>query len=313
LGESIDMPLSIKELHSLLEKNAKHAGEEFRRLFHGRGGLYEGWKHLTIDNVNNNILSAALYFQEESEEVLLTMLKEFVQNSKYTTLVIQRRYLKGAPSEVLLGEIPQDLTILENGMKLKLNLLSNKNSYYFPDMKNGRAFVREHAEGKHILNLFSYTCAFSVAAKFGNASSVVNIDMSKGALKVGMANHSLNKLDPKGVSFLPYNILKSFSNIRRKGPYDLIIIDPPSFQKGSFEATKDYEKIIKKLPQIASENCLLLACLNSPELESNFLIEMIEQWAPSFKFQQRLPNLEEFRSINEEKSLKNLIFTRIPI
>jgi len=109
---------------------------------------------------------------------------------------------------------------------------------------------------------------------------------------------------------LPYNILKSFSNIKRKGPYDLIIIDPPTFQRGSFEATKDYEKIIKKLPQIASENCILLACLNSPDLESSFLIDMIEQWAPSFIYEKRLANVAEFASADEQRSLKNLIFTR---
>jgi 23S rRNA (cytosine1962-C5)-methyltransferase len=302
--------LSIEELHNLLTDNAQTTTEEFQRLFHGRGGLYEEYKHLTVDHVNPEILNVALYFQEENEVQLLAMLSKFATTQGYTTLVVQRRYQKGTPSEVVFGEIPEDLYILENGMKLKLNLLSNQNTYYFPDMKNGRSFVREMAKEKHILNLFSYTCAFSVAAKFGDASSVVNIDMSKGALKVGMANHSLNKLDPKGVSFLPYNILKSFSNIKRKGPYDLIIIDPPSFQRGSFEATKDYEKIIKKLPQIANEECILLACLNAPDLQSSFLIEMIEQWAPSFKFEKRLENLSEFASDDEERSLKNLIFIR---
>ena len=302
--------MKLDEIQKHILEQSSTATDEFKRLFHGRGGLYEGWKHLTIDSIDN-ILSVALYFEESSENELLGMLSSFTQSSqKYDTLVVQRRYLKGAPSEVLIGEVPEDLSILENGMKLKLNLLSNRNNYYFPDMKNGRQFVRENAKDKHILNLFSYTCAFSVAAKFGEAKSVVNIDMSKGALKVGMANHSLNKLDPKGVSFLPYNILKSFSNIKRKGPYDLIIIDPPSFQKGSFEATKDYEKIIKKLPQIASENCTLLACLNSPELESSFLIDLIEKYAPSFKFSKRLENVPEFASNDEERSLKNLIFIR---
>jgi 23S rRNA (cytosine1962-C5)-methyltransferase len=304
--------LTLKELEKLLQENSNnHENKrEFKRLFHGRGGLYEGLRHLTVDHVNENILSVALYFNEENEAQLLEILTTFAANEKYETLVVQRRYEKGAPSEIIFGEVPEDLTIIENGMHLKLNLLSNRNSYYFPDMKNGRAFVREQAKGKHVLNLFSYTCAFSVAAKFGEASSVVNIDMSKGALKVGMANHSINKLDPKGVSFLPYNILKSFSAIKKKGPYELIIIDPPSFQKGSFEATKDYEKIIKKLPQIAAEECTLLACLNSPELESSFLIEMIERWAPSFKFQQRLKNVNEFKSADEERSLKNLVFIR---
>jgi 23S rRNA (cytosine1962-C5)-methyltransferase len=134
--------------------------------------------------------------------------------------------------------------------------------------------------------------------------------MSKGALKIGMANHSLNNLDPRGVSFLPYNILKSFSSLKKKGPYDLIIIDPPTFQRGSFEATKDYEKIIKKLPQLANEECILLACLNSPDLESEFIINLIEKFAPSFKFEKRLKNLDEFASVDENRSLKNLVFIR---
>ncbi len=302
--------MNVTDILEIISKNAADSKEEFKRLFHGRGGLYEDWRHLTVDSIDN-ILSVAFYFEEESETEFIEVVQDFVQKSqKYETLVIQKRYIKGAPSEVLVGSVPEDLTILENGMHLKLNLLSNKNNYYFPDMKNGRQFVREHAKGKHVLNLFSYTCAFSVAAKYAEAKSVVNIDMSKGALKVGMANHSLNKLDPGGVSFLPYNILKSFSSIKKKGPYDLIIIDPPSFQRGSFEATKDYEKIIKKLPQIASDECILLACLNSPELESNFLIEMITQWAPSFVYEKRLENLQEFTSLDEEKSLKNLIFRR---
>ncbi|MFT7860181.1 MAG: class I SAM-dependent methyltransferase [Sulfurimonas sp.] len=303
--------MTISEIQKHLEQQLPDITDEFKRLFHGRGGLYEGFKHLTIDSVNPDILSVALYFEEDSETELIEMLKKFVDASPYTTLVVQRRYIKGAPSEVLIGAVPEDLTIFENGMKLKLNLLSNKNNYYFPDMKNGRAFVMEHAKEKHVLNLFSYTCAFSVAAKFGGAKSVVNVDMSKGALKVGMANHSINNLDPKGVSFLPYNILKSFSALRRKGPYDLIIIDPPSFQRGSFEATKDYEKLIKKLPQLAAEDCTLLSCLNSPELESSFIIEMMEKFAPSFQFVKRLDNLEEFKSADETRSLKNLVFQRV--
>ena len=301
--------MSVEDILKHLEESSHGTTEEFKRLFHGRGGLYEGWRHLTVDSIDE-ILSVALYFEEESEEELLQMLEAFTNSSKYKTLVVQRRYLSGSPSEVLVGELSDDLYVVEDGMKIKLNLLSNRNSGYFPDMKNGRRFVRENAKDKRVLNLFSYTCAFSLAAKFGGAYEIINIDMSKGALSTGKANHSLNTIEPRGVSFLPYNILKSFSNIKKKGPYDMIIIDPPTFQKGSFEATKDYEKIIKKLPQIASEDCILLSCLNSPNLESSFIIEHIKRWAPSFEFERRLTNVEEFESSDEERSLKNLVFKR---
>jgi len=301
--------LLLHDIALHLKEASKDTNEEFKRLFHGRGGLYNGWKHVTIDSINK-ILSVALYFEEANENELLDMLVTFTKDSKYETLVVQRRYIKGTTTEVLVGKLDEDLYVVENGMKLKLNLQSNRNSGYFPDMKNGRTFVRENAKDKRVLNLFSYTCAFSVAAKFGGAYEVVNVEMSKGALKTGMANHSLNGLDPRGVSYLPYNILKSFSSLKRKGPFDLIIIDPPTFQKGSFEATKDYEKIIKKLLQLASEECILLACLNSPNLESDFLINMIQEWAPSFQFESRLENVEAFKSTDEARSLKNLIFKR---
>ncbi len=301
--------MTVEQLHKLLEKNAQDTTEEFKRLFHGRGGVYEEWKHLTIDSIDT-ILSVGLYFEEESENELVEMLKKFVSSSRYKTLVVQRLYIKGSPSEVMIGELSEETLAIENGMKLKLNLLSNQNSFYFPDMKNGRAFVRENAKDKSVLNLFSYTCAFSVAAKLGGARSVSNIDMSKGALSVGRSNHHLNGIDTRGVSFLPYNILKSFSRIKKKGPYDLIIIDPPTFQKGSFEATKDYQKIIKKLPEIASEECLLLACLNSPELDCDFLTNLIQELAPDFKFVERLENPKEFASLDEQRSLKNLVFSR---
>lgn len=303
--------MKISDLQRHLKENSKELNNEFKRLFHGRGGLYDGWKHLTIDSIDD-ILSVALYFEMETdaETELIEMLKEFISDSRHDTIVLQRRYIKGSPSEVIAGEVKEDVFVVENGMKFKLNLLSNRNSGYFADMKNGREFVRANSKGKRVLNLFSYTCAFSVAAKYGEAQSVSNIDMSKGALSTGRANHHLNEIDTRGVSFLPYNILKSFSRIKKKGPYDLIIIDPPTFQKGSFEATKDYQKIIAKLPQIAAEDATLLACLNSPDLDSDFIIELIKELSPSFKFVKKLENLKEFASKEEDRSLKNLVFKR---
>jgi len=302
--------MNLADIKEHLEQKSTNLTEEFKRLFHGRGGFYDGYKHLTIDSIDT-ILSVALYAQEPQENELIEMLKNFIKSSRHTTIVLQRRDLKGHPSEVVVGELDEKLYVVENGMKIKLNLLSNRNSGYFPDMKIGREFVKKNSKDKKVLNLFSYTCAFSLAAKFGGAYQVINVDMSKGALKTGMQNHSLNAIDSTGVSFLSYNILKSFSSLKRKGPYDLIIIDPPTFQRGSFEATKDYEKIIKKLPQIAADECTILSCLNSPDLESDFIVNMMQEWAPSFEFSHRLENVADFVSADEEKSLKNLVFKQV--
>ena len=76
------------------------------------------------------------------------------------------------------------------------------------------------------------------------------------------------------------------------------------------EYVKDYRKLIMKLPQIASEDCTLLACLNSPDLNLEFIRDLIKELAPSFKFVKRLENVSEFASLDEDRSLKNLVFQR---
>ena len=102
--------MTIDTLQEYISQKSKTSGEEFLRLFHGRGGLHENLRHLTIDSIDT-ILSVALYFQEENEQELLQMLQDFTHNSKYTTLVIQRRYLSGSPSEVLIGKLHDNLSI----------------------------------------------------------------------------------------------------------------------------------------------------------------------------------------------------------
>ena len=301
--------MTVEALKILILERSVDLDIEFKRLFHGRGGCYDGWSHLTIDSIGD-ILSVALYAPLDDERSFMQMLEELFNSKKWHSVILQKRYEKTTPTEVLFGELPVDNIAVEDGIKIKLNLSSNQNSGFFPDMKLGHLFVKEHSDGKSVLNLFSYTCTFSLFALKGGAKKVVNVDMSKGALATGKENHRLNGLDMRSVQFMPYNILKSWSRIKKAGPYDLIIIDPPSFQRGSFEATKDYQKIIKRLPELANQNCTVLSCLNSPELDTQFIKDIFNELAPEFLFEKRLENLETFPAIDNERSLKNLIFTR---
>lgn len=114
----------------------------------------------------------------------------------FKAFVIQRRYLSNAPSEIIFGKISDDITAIENGLKYSINF-NNKNIGIFPDMKIGREYLKSISKDKNVLNLFSYTCAFSVSALAGEAKQVVNVDMAKGALTTGRINHHLNNLDTK--------------------------------------------------------------------------------------------------------------------
>jgi len=301
---------TIENLETELLEKTGNKDEEFLRLFHGRGGCFEGWEFLTIDSIDT-VLNIA-YFSEIDvlrEGQLQDLFEKIFQTGAYEAIVLQRRYLPKAPSEVILGKLPEKVFAIENGFAYRLNLLNNQNSGFFPDMKIGRAFVNETAKGKRVLNLFSYTCAFSVAALKGGANSVVNVDMSKKVLETGRDNHRLNDLEIKGaIRYMPYNILKSFARIKKAGPYDLIIIDPPSFQRGSFAATSDYQKIIRRLPELASDECTVLSCLNAPNLDSQFIKDLMLEQAPEFKFIKRLDNMQSFPSKESERALKNLVF-----
>ena len=302
--------INIEKLKEIILENLKDKSPEMKRVFHGRGNFYDDYNYLVIDSLNDILL--ATLFQEipqDIEKQIINVLEEVYEEKQFKSLVLQRRYKKDNLNEVLKGIVPKDSIAIENALKYKINF-SNQNIGIFPDMKVGREYIQSICKDKNILNLFSYTCAFSVAAISSGASKVVNVDMAKGALTTGRENHHLNNLDTKKVKFMPYDILKSWSRIKKEGPYDIIIIDPPTLQKGSFEATKDYEKIIKRLDQLANEKCVVLACLNAPEIPSAFIKDIFKEFASDFVFEKRLENPETFVVIDDEKALKNLIFKK---
>src|SRR5690606_30752501 len=161
-----------------------------------------------------------------------------------------------------------------------------------------------------VLNLFAYTCGFSVAAIAGGAEHVVNLDMARAALSRGRENHRLNGHDLGRVSFLGHELTKSWGKVKKGGPYDLVIIDPPSFQKGSFALTKDYQKILRRLPELLSEQGSVLACVNDPDIGPDFLIAGMADEAPELRFERRLENPPEFADIDPDSGLKALVFRR---
>jgi 23S rRNA (cytosine1962-C5)-methyltransferase len=300
--------INIEKIKEIILNNLENKSVDLKRVFHGRGNFYDDFKYLVVDSINDILM--ATFFEEVEVDIqknIIKILDEVYATKGFKTLIIQRRYKKDNIYEIIRGNISDNLIAYEDGLKYALNF-SNQNIGIFPDMKNGRKFIKEISKDKNVLNLFSYTCAFSVSAIYAGALKVVNVDMAKNALTTGRTNHHLNNLDTKKVKFLPYNILKSWSRIKKEGPYDIIIIDPPSFQKGSFAATKDYEKIIKRLDELSASSCTVLACLNAPELDSLFLKEVFATYSRGFKFLKRLENVEDFITNNEEKSLKNLVF-----
>jgi 23S rRNA (cytosine1962-C5)-methyltransferase len=110
------------------------------------------------------------------------------------------------------------------------------------------------------------------------------------------------------VSFLGHDLFNSWGKLRKDGPYDLIIVDPPSFQKGSFVLTRDYAKIIRRLPDMLSPGGRVLACCNDPALAPAFVIDEMAREAPQLRFVERLENPPEFADVDPDAGLKVLLF-----
>lgn len=305
---------AIETLRQHLLAALNPAPEETRRLFHGRGRCWAGLEHVTADWLQGIVLVCLFREPEAAElEALKRMLMTLTespawQQSQAHTLLLQHRYLPESTTEFLLGEERDEWQISENGLHFKLDIGKKQNNGLFLDMRYGRRWVQEQAEGKRVLNLFAYTCGFSVAAMAGGAEQVVNLDMAKAALSRGRDNHRLNDHDLSRVSFLGHELFKSWGKVKKYGPYDLIIIDPPSFQKGSFALSKDYQKILRRLPELLTEQGIVLACVNDPDTGPDFLIAGMAAEAPSLRFVERLENPPEFPDIHADSGLKALVF-----
>ncbi|OLF54526.1 class I SAM-dependent methyltransferase [Pseudomonas chlororaphis] len=310
-------PDALCTLHHHLLTALAAAPVETRRLFHGRGRCWPGLEQLTVDWLQGVVL-VALFKEPEPQQ--LEALKQSLlalgatpewQASGAHTLLLQHRYQLQSPVDWLVGEAIDEWTLIEEGLRYRVDLGKKQNNGLFLDMRYGRNWVRANAAGKRVLNLFAYTCGFSVAAIAGGATQVVNLDMSRPALSRGRDNHRLNGHDLSQVSFLGHDLFKSWAKVKNAGPYDLVIIDPPSFQKGSFLLTKDYARVLRRLPELLTADGCVLACMNDPAVASDFLIDGVTREAPGLRFEQRLDNPPEFPDTDSESGLKALVFRRV--
>jgi 23S rRNA (cytosine1962-C5)-methyltransferase len=279
-----------------------------QRLFHGRGHAFAGLEHVIIDWLPP-VLLVMLYKPESRTDIqLLTIfLLSIIPDCK--SIQLQHRYQSAGPIELIQGEPIDNLIILEGNNKFKVTLGGARNIGLFLDMRHGRAWLEQHSQDKRVLNLFAYTCGFSVAALTGGAKSVMNVDMSSAALGVGRENHRLNHQDLRKVRFEKLNIFKSFGRFKKRGPFDILVCDPPTFQKGSVKIDQDYPKILRRLDEFMAENSYLLLCLNAPELNINFILNNMSLYAPNYSFQKIIEPPDIYIDI-QNKGLKTLIFKK---
>lgn len=286
-------------------KKIDFTNDDAHRLFHGRGHCFPGYEDVLIDWFKPVVL-ITLYRQRDDVWLaqMVKLLRSVIVNAE--AILLQERHLKDCPSRILFGTLPEEVNAIEAGLKYRLRLNGSQNIGFFPDMVQGRKLLKTSVAGKKVLNLFSYSCSFSVAAIAAGAKHVVNLDMNRGALELGRINHQINHMDLRKVSFLSLELFRSFSRLRKLSPFDVIVCDPPADQGRNFQPQRDWPKLIRKLPLLLKSDGEVLLCLSSPNIFPDYLQQLVQQFMPQAELLNIKYSGDEFPELNKSKGLKIL-------
>jgi len=295
----------------LQQSQSSQTLHDSRRLFHGRGHCYPGFDRVCVDSYFPAIL-LTLFEEHEDEAGLAAQLWALAEACGYTGLAVQRRYLRGAPIAWEQGAPVEQPEARRGELRFPLTF-ERQNVGFFLDIEPGRQWLEQQVRDKagqvenlKLLNLFAFTCAFSVVARAAGELEVLNIDLNKGVLKRGQANHQYNQLATKGIRFLARDALRDFKRYDRSGPFQLAVVDPPTRQKGAFDVEINYARLLEKLPACLADEADLLFVLNSPAHSEVQFREMIGNANSGYEVMERLPQNPDFPDKDLDAALKML-------
>lgn len=179
-------------------------------------------------------------------------------------------------------EAPDFFTVLENGVLYQVFMNDGLMTGIFLDQHEVRgSLVDGLAMGKSLLNMFSYSAAFSVAAAMGGASQTTSVDLAKRSRELSQAHFQANGISTDDHRFIVMDVFEYFKYAKRKGmTYDVIVLDPPSFarnKKQTFSVAKDYHKLISQSLEILNPGGIIIASTNAANVSRQKFTEQIDK------------------------------------
>jgi 23S rRNA (cytosine1962-C5)-methyltransferase len=168
-----------------------------------------------------------------------------------------------APDVPAWGAPREEVQVTEGVARYVVRPASGLSVGIFLDMREVRGWLRQHSEGRTVLNLFAYTCSLGVSASLGGAERVVDLDVSRPYLEWGRTNYALNGLAVDARDFIfgdAFDWLRRFA--RRGQTFDTVIVDPPSFSSTPFSVTRDYARLAEAAARVVTRGGTLLAATN---------------------------------------------------
>jgi len=273
-------------------------GDTAFRLVHGEG---DGLPGLVVDAYGDHLV-AEFHLDDDASfrDRVLDRLAALGFDGVYVkrrprqanTLVDTRRD-ELAPREPVRGSAaPEEFAVLENGIAYLVRLGDGLSTGIFLDQRENRARVRGLSGGLRVANLFSYTCAFSVAAALGGAVSTASVDASMVALERGRANMlHLGLLPSDAHTFHAEDSFAWLARMARRGQkFDLIVLDPPSYSKTRsrrFVAADDYPELVSSALAVLDRGGRILACTNHRGISPGRFRKLVAKGAETARRQVR--------------------------
>jgi 23S rRNA (cytosine1962-C5)-methyltransferase len=186
-----------------------------------------------------------------------------------------------APEVAARGESVESLVALENGLRFLIRPGQGLSVGLYLDMRDTRAWLAGEVRGLTVLNLFSYTCGFGVAATAGGARRVLNIDASRRVLDWGEENARLNGQPVDRYDYVAGDVFEWLGRLAKKGEtFDVVVADPPSFattRTSRFSAARDYANLAEAAARVVVPGGRLVACCNLATLASRRFEAMVTE------------------------------------
>ena len=250
------------------------------RLFNQEG---DGFGGLTVDLYGDYAVFS--WYNSYVYQIRQTISEAFRQVFPEVLGAYEKIRFKGLDYEsahVYGQEAPDFFTVLENGVLYQVFMNDGLMTGIFLDQHEVRgSLVDGLAMGKSLLNMFSYTAAFSVAAAMGGASQTTSVDLAKRSRELSQAHFQANGISTDDHRFIVMDVFEYFKYAKRKGlTYDVIVLDPPSFarnKKQTFSVAKDYHKLISQSLEILNPEGIIIASTNAANVSRQKFTEQIDK------------------------------------
>lgn len=250
------------------------------RLFNQEGDCFGG---LTVDLYGDYAVFS--WYNSYVYQIRQTISEAFRQVFPEVLGAYEKIRFKGLDYEsahVYGQEAPDFFTVLENGVLYQVFMNDGLMTGIFLDQHEVRgSLVDGLAMGKSLLNMFSYTAAFSVAAAMGGASQTTSVDLAKRSRELSQAHFQANGLSTDEHRFIVMDVFEYFKYAKRKDlTYDVIVLDPPSFarnKKQTFSVAKDYHKLISQSLEILNPGGIIIASTNAANVSRQKFTEQIDK------------------------------------